>query len=51
MNSFDWTDPTLFVFGLAVFLIGCIIPVWIISVAVRIMGRSFKKTLRVLTRK
>jgi len=51
MNGFDWSDPTVFVFGLAVFLVGCIIPIWIISVALRIIIRSFKKTFRTLTRK
>ena len=45
---FDWTDPTLFVYGFAVFLIGIIIPIWIISVAMRFIGRSFKKTFRSL---
>lgn len=47
---FDWSDPTIFVYGFAVFLIGIIIPIWIISVALRVIGKSFKRTFRSLKR-
>ena len=48
---FDWTDPTIFVYGFTVFLIGILIPIWLISIIVRIIGRSFKKTARSIRRK
>ena len=51
MNDFSWTDPTMFVYGFTVFLIGVIIPILIISFVLRIIIRSFRKTTKTIFRR
>lgn len=51
MDPNFWTDPTLFVFGFLIFLIGVAIPLLMISFVMRLLGRSFSKTIRAFFRK
>lgn len=51
MDPNFWTDPTLFVFGFLIFLIGVAIPLMLISFIMRLLGRSFSKTARTIFRK
>jgi hypothetical protein len=46
-----WNDLTLNVYGLAILLIVSIAPILISLFAVRVIGRSTRKTIRVLNRK
>jgi len=51
MDSTIWSDLTINAYGLAIFVLVCIIPIMIMLFAVRFVGRSARKTIAVLKKK
>lgn len=46
-----WNNLTLDAYGLAIFMLVSIVPILITLFAVRVIGRSTRKTIRVINRK